>query len=251
MKENNLNYSEFIERYLDGEMTNEELKWFEKEIEGNISLKNEILLRQKVNKALSETKIINYRKLLEEAYIDYTLSNKNRGEKTSIFKYYIVTFSILILVFIAINFFLIKISPDKIYKKFYETFPPTFTLRSINNVESSILKNAINEYSKNNFEKSAILFEQLLKTNKQSPALNFYAAISNMEIKKFEKAEKYFIEVINNKNTSIFKEESMWYLSLCYIAQNNINKAKPLLKEIIKNNGYYAEQAKKIVRRLK
>jgi len=248
MKENDFNYAEYIEKYLDGEMSKEELCWFEKEIDGNLSLQKEIILRKKVNEALSETKIINYRKLLNEAYDEYT-SNKNLIRKKSIFKYSIASITLISFLLISINI-LIKESPDKIYQKYYNTFPSTFTLRSNNEIENHILRDAIKEYNKKNFNQSAILFEQLIKTNKNQNGFKFYAGISNMEIKNFKKTEIYFNEILESKNL-LLHEETMWYLSLCYLAQNKIKESVILLKKLTQNKGYYAKHARKILRKIK
>lgn len=251
MKENYINYSEFIERYLDGEMTDDELKWFEKEINGNLSLQQEITLRKKVNEALSENKIIEYRKLLNEAHFEYQTAKNIHPIKKSILKYSLAFISAVAILFICFNSFILKNTPEKIFQKYYQTFPATFTLRSINTGEINTIKDAINEYNKRNFEKSALLFEQLiLSNNYESQALKFYAAISYMEIKNYQKAEKFFTEILENNN-NIFKEESMWYLALCYIAQNKSEESKNILKKIVEYNGYYSKYAKKILHKIR
>ena len=42
-----IDFSHFIEKYIAGEMGEDERNWFEKELEGNDNLRNEVDLRKK------------------------------------------------------------------------------------------------------------------------------------------------------------------------------------------------------------
>jgi len=60
-----IDYSYFIERYIAGEMDQKEKEWFEKEIEGNDALKNEIILRRKTDQVLARQDLMDLRKKLK------------------------------------------------------------------------------------------------------------------------------------------------------------------------------------------
>jgi len=65
---NELDYSFYIERYLDGEMSKEEKLWFTRELKGDPSLKKELELRKKLNDAVRETDVIDFRKQLQGVF---------------------------------------------------------------------------------------------------------------------------------------------------------------------------------------
>jgi hypothetical protein len=57
-------FSEYIERYNAGEMSDSQKKWFEKELEGNIILQNEVSLRKRTDEILENQNIISLRNKL-------------------------------------------------------------------------------------------------------------------------------------------------------------------------------------------
>ena len=63
---NDLNYAEFIERYLDGEMGKDEQIWFENELDANPELQKELELRRNINCAIQEKEVMQLRSQLEE-----------------------------------------------------------------------------------------------------------------------------------------------------------------------------------------
>lgn len=63
MKEK-INYSEFIDRYLDKNMPVPELNWFEKELDSNSELQAELKLQKELNEALGQDDILDLREKL-------------------------------------------------------------------------------------------------------------------------------------------------------------------------------------------
>ncbi len=53
-----IDYSHFLERYIAGEMDESERKWFESELDGNISLRQELHLRQRTEEVLAKRDLI-------------------------------------------------------------------------------------------------------------------------------------------------------------------------------------------------
>ena len=52
-----IDFSHFIERYIAGEMGEDEKQWFEKELEGNENLRSEVDLRKKTDLVLKNQNI--------------------------------------------------------------------------------------------------------------------------------------------------------------------------------------------------
>ena len=50
---------------------------------------------------------------------------------------------------------------------------------------------------------------------------------------------------------NLFIEEAEWYKSLCYIKMNDTGKAKEQLLRIVERKGYYANDAKAVLRKMR
>ena len=59
-----MDFSDFIERYNAGEMSESETQWFLKEIEGNQNSRNEVELRKKTDEILKNQDVISLRSKL-------------------------------------------------------------------------------------------------------------------------------------------------------------------------------------------
>ncbi|MEZ5010220.1 MAG: hypothetical protein R2744_00550 [Bacteroidales bacterium] len=57
-----IEFTRFIERYLEGKMQPAEKSWFEKELDGNLWLRKELELRQKTDKIVANSSAMDFRK---------------------------------------------------------------------------------------------------------------------------------------------------------------------------------------------
>lgn len=248
---NQLDYSEFIERYLDGEMGGQELVWFEKELDSNEALQKEVRLRKKVNQAIGDEHFMNYSKELEEAYAAFSNSGDNQNGKR---RKYIVSGSVLISVITAFILILSltgkQYTNQKIFERYYKPYEPGVTFRSAGGEVNSDLAMAMKYYESENYSEALKLFEKVLKTEPDRIGLNFYSGISQMEVKEYTDAGKSFDKVIQDRY-NMFIEQAEWYLGLCYIITNQDTKAVNLFEKISKEKGFYSKDATKILRKIK
>ena len=70
------------------------------------------------------------------------------------------------------------------------------------------------------------------------------------ELKQYEDAINEYNKVIQHGD-NIFIEDAEWYRSLCYLKMKNYSKVKEQLVFIIEKKGYYSNDAKAILRKLK
>src|SRR4030042_4769284 len=188
-----INYSEFIERYLDGEMNSPELIWFEKELDSNEWLQKEVKLRKKVNQAILDENSMKFRDELEDAYADYM----NNGDSSSDRKRkFIVTGSVLVSVMAGVILILYltgkQYTNQQLFDKYYEPYESNITFRSADNELNPDLVLAMQFYENKNYNEALKLFESILLTEPGRVGLNFYSGISQMEIKEYDIAGKSF-----------------------------------------------------------
>jgi tetratricopeptide (TPR) repeat protein len=244
------NYLELIEKFHNGELSNEELEKFKIRLRSNPEFKREFDLYKEINDAVLEDDVIELRKRLnsiQRSSINDT--QKNRIRKLHSNKWYLAAAAITIV--IIIGTFLISIisdtySNEELFKKFYEPEDAVLITRSGNSESDLDLTKALQQFEQQNY-KEAI---PLLKKIDNNVLSGFYLGIAYIETKNFSKAINEFKGVIEHGD-NLFIEQSEWYLGLCYLMNNEKNKAIKDFRKIIKDNSLYKPEAEEILSKIK
>jgi TolA-binding protein len=241
-----IDFSYFIERYIAGEMNQNELAWFTKELEGNLSLQKEILLRKKTDLILERQDIVSLRNKL------VSIEKSRKAEKIARDKLgssrirYAAIFTGLIFIGSLLFFSFRTENPTRLFVKYYETYENPGVSRSSG---AQLYCEAIEYFNKKEFARAGDGFEAYLKTNPATPHIVFLNGISNMEIKRFYDAEVSFDNVLDQK-LNPYTVDANWYLAMCYLATSDKLKAKAQLQKIVKSESIYKNKARQILRHL-
>ena len=243
-----INYAEFIERYLDGEMQGAELLWFEKELEGDGGLQKELRLRKGINEAIVQTDVLVLREELNTMH-EELFPEKAPAKTFRVARQLTMAVSIALLLTLGIGlFFSTGSSKEALFDKYYQPYEATMTYRSLDEM-SPALRDALVNYEAGNFAEASVLFEKVLAVNHNDMESNLLLGISQMETAKYNEAGKSFDKIILH-NDNLFIEQAQWYLGFCYLMTENTGKAMEQFKQIAESRGHYAEKAEKIVKKL-
>jgi len=249
MKTNDFSY--FIERYNAGEMSDSEKLWFEKELDGNERLRAEVNLRKRTDEILKNQNVISLRNKLsaiENQRRDANKSAKNPN-KIRYIKYAAVIAALVIIG--SITLFTGKsLNSETIMKQYYKVYEPPTSQRSAVSGTDAEFTLALEFYNTHDYERAAELFNKVLENKPNDMELVLLEGVSNFEVKKYPEAKQSFGKVIDDKN-NLFIDQAQWYLALCYVNTNEMEKAKQLFKIIVKEDGIYKDNARKIIRGLK
>lgn len=245
-----IDFSYFIERYIAGEMSDDERVWFLKETEGNDKLRNEVNLRKRTDEILKSKNIISLRNKLSEIEKVREMRGPSRTSKKHVYLKYAAVFTGLILIGSIILFSERNLNSDKIISRYYKTYEPTGNQRSGKTETNADFAIALDYYNVHDYRNAALYFSKVLDADPGNMQSSFLNGVANFEEKRYPEAKQSFVNVINDNN-NLFIETAKWYLALCYINTNEKDKAIRQL-EIIKNeSSVYRNDAKKIIRKLK
>lgn len=244
-----IDFSYFIERYNAGEMSDAEKKWFQKELEGNEKLRNEVNLRRHTDEILKDQNIISLRNKLSAIEKRRKATKPVRYLKKPVYIKYAAAIAGLVLIGSLTIFPGKKLSNDEIVSRYYTAYEPPTTQRSGQSDTNADFTLAMEFYEVHDYRKAAGLFEKVLKSNPKDMQAILLSGIANFEDKKYPEAKQAFVNVINDNN-NLFIETAEWYLALCYINTNERSKAIKQLKIIKNESGIYSKDAKKIIRKL-
>jgi tetratricopeptide (TPR) repeat protein len=278
--------SDFIERYNAGEMSDSQKMWFEKELEGNYKLQNEVNLRKHTDEILENQNIISLRNKLSiigkrrEADIQYQRSEvgiqyksnkadiqyngretdvqyngretdvQYRKSKMPVYMKYVAVMAGVILIGSFTLFSGKHLTSDQIVNRYYKVYEPPTTQRSGQTETNSDFTKALAFYNIRDYREAAILFSKVVERNPKDMQSELLIGVSNFGDKKYVEAKQSYVKVINDNN-NLFIETAKWYLALCYVQTKEREKAIQQLETIKKEDGIYSNDAKKIIKRYK
>jgi len=242
---------EIIDKYLYGEMDDQELKDFERLLATDKEVQEELELHRSIDDAIIEEDIMSFRDTMQMIYAeDQKVKRVPAGFPRRKLYFAAATLALLL----ATGGIVKKVSQPEydnheIFNKFYQPYDVTVTYRSGNTETDRLLLTALQKYEDENYEEALLLFEQLLEKRKDDMAVNLYSGISYLEMEKYQKATHTFQTIIADDN-NLFIEQAEWYLAMCYVKTDENGKAKELLDELIKKESYYKEMARQIKKEL-
>ena len=142
-----------------------------------------------------------------------------------------------------------KLTSDQIMKQYYKPYEPPTNQRSAQSGADADFTLAIEYYNTHDYDNAAILFSKVLENKPNDMQTVLLKGVSNFEEKKYPEAKQSFGKVIDNKD-NLYIDQAQWYLALCYLNTNEIEKAKALFSIIENEGGLYKNDAKKIIKGL-
>lgn len=251
----NPEYSRYIERYLDEEMADGELKWFESELDGNPGLLHETNLRSDINAAIAQHDVIDLRTQLEGLFNEQLNDQPKTRTSTLVFlnTYAKYVAAAMVALFIAVGSILYMnnktMTSQEIYQEFYEPYNAGFNLRSADAGVSEELRMAMTKYQEKDFQEALVLFEKILDQDASRVGLKLYSGISHMELEQYKKANENFSAIID-ENYALYMEQAEWYLAFCYLMTGDNENAHEAFEAIAQSDSHYSKQANKILKRL-
>ena len=236
-----------LERYFDAELTEEEQKYFASRVEQDKDF-NALVQREKIiigairNQGLLDN--LAYLKSIEEKIEGHhSISFYDRIKKW----HYSVAAVILIL--IAVKFLLPsqEQTPDQLFASYFSAYPNVFEPTVRGTDLATKRSEAFQAYEQRNYQKAALLFNELLIEKKQSDVL-FLLANTNLMLGQVAEAQKNLLTLI--KESDDLDIPAKWYLSLCYLKSGDKENAKKILKELGGTEISYASKAKELLEKV-
>lgn len=244
-----IDFSYFIERFNSGEMNQTERKWFEKELEGNDSLRKEVSLRKRVDNAMLQhdlislrNKLVNLEKERKEKVI------ASAGKKAVRIRYAAAIAGFMIIGSITMVALRDR-NPDEFVNKSLNKFETMGSARSGSAVSDVSYEKALSLFEGGNYSRAAVMFTEFLTKNPGNMEVHFLNGVAEMKNKNFPEAKSSFTTVIEDNN-NLFIDNAKYCLAMCFYKTNDIDKARFLLMEIRDSGSKHSREAKQLLRKL-
>jgi tetratricopeptide (TPR) repeat protein len=247
---NQTKHSATIEQYLANEMAPPEKEAFRKELKSNSDLANELKFSQTIDSALMRDDVIDLRRKLIAAI---TAGRKQQKEVPVVRmhsrKWWYAAASLLILCAVASTLYLQmpgKITNDSLFNQYYSAENIVDQTRGDHNIVEAVMK-----FQQKDFRAASVLFKGILDKDNSNVAVWFYYGISNIETQNYDNAINAF-NVIIEHNDNLYIEHAEWYKGLCYLKNNQKDKAISEFKLVASNpDSFHQQEAKNILEKMK
>jgi len=268
MNKRNL-HIDLIEKYLDNTMDIAEVALFNETLENNEEFVRELndmeLLVAGIKKAAATTtieeKLDRFNKsikIMEDEEDDSkTLPRTIYFAFDHIKKYsWAIAASLTLLLVTSIALININQTPtnQKLYADYFTPFENYGNKRSADKVEQNYWNLALAYYDLGKYDSALANFERIqikdFKGSINDPSFPLYKGNTLMKLERYDDAIALFNGMVEDDDGMVIYAK--WYLSMCYLHENNTEKLVPLLEEIAQvKSSYFSDKAEKILDKLK
>lgn len=233
---------EKIEAYLNARMTGDEARNFQREMEENEDLRNEVELHRELNRNLKNGDTVAFRKKVRQASTE-----RPKNKNISLLNVLKIAAVLIILVGVA-AFFLLNTtdSGSGIYEKYYQQYPIEDMLRGSDADDERLELNK--KYTRGEYANIVADYERLVDENPDEVIIQMYLANCYLNTREEKKAIALFENVQKNNK---YYEAAQWYLALSYLKLNDTGRAGNVLQGVVSYDGVHKENALKILNELK
>ncbi len=245
--------------YLEGKMSEKELKEFREDMKRDPELLQELDLHRSLEDIIVSGDEERFRKKLDEAYKEYKIEASRDGVpehfsyRTKVFRYIPAALASVILLAAVLYFTAFgKKSNQFLFDKYFVGYNNELTIREQSEAAQSRSETdrGVKFYMQSNYSEAARFFAAYLNEHPENLTAHFYKGLCNIYLNEFEDAIKTF-EYMLTQPYSYYQEYAKWYIALCYIKINKNDTARLVLEDIAADTGFFSEKEKKVLRKLR
>jgi tetratricopeptide (TPR) repeat protein len=241
--------AELIERYLDGELSQNELNNFEAQLKIDEELQAVIELHKEVDMAISQSDVIELREQLG-AIAEKHKEQENATPKRSIRRFaWLAAASVAALLVVTVFLNQQPQNNSQLFQDNYTAWSGPDNVRAASDMQDAAISEAIELYKDENYQEALSKFNLILNDSPDNNMIRLYASISQIESGKLDEAENNLNVIIDSKDI-FYTEHAQWYLALASISKGNMKNAKAILQNIISENTSYSEDASELLKAL-
>lgn len=236
-----------IDRYVNGEMIEDELRLFEERMRDHAELAQQVHLHRDVLEGM-------------EFYFMQQLKNQlaisdQKKKKVSIRLILQIAAVVLLVAGLAgaAYYYLLRpTNPQQVFLTYFEAYPNRLEQTNRGEPasdEASAEVSAMQHYEAGNFSEAATALTDLVTSDsveENRTVLLFYRGVAHLGAGQTAEAIGDLTTVVQNTD-SLLAEPATWYLGLGYLQAGQLNKAKELLIQLRDTGGGYADQATKLL----
>jgi tetratricopeptide (TPR) repeat protein len=244
-----------IEDYVDALLPGEELDGFSTEMEENDDLKSAVILEKELRTAIREKGVMELRDNLRKVSVDvYTREEKSflpLHKANRKFKKAGTVAAVLVLATgLSFYFQYQGETREEFLGKYLKPPQSVSSFRSAESSANQELETAFRFYNQVDYHSALQHFGNVLELEPSHQAAHFYSGASYQGLTRYNQAIHEYNMVLNH-NDNIFVDQAEWYRALCYVRLGEMESAYTSLEAIETKNGYFARDARRLLKKLR
>lgn len=245
---------ELIERYLNSELSPEELDAFKQRLEVDSAFAEKV---DDYKAIITGVRHLGHKKFTEElAAWEHEIKNEETAVQTidlraRRWKKYLAVAAAVVLLILSLLYFMVPRAPVNTEDLFTAYFVPYDDVVSVRDGRENdeTLGYALQNYGDGKYKEAIPYFQSYLSTDSQNHDAMFYLGTSALAEKNTAVAVPPLRELVAQR--SIYAEQAAWYLALAALLENNKESARTQLKDIAENKSHSMhEKAEELLGRL-
>jgi hypothetical protein len=252
-----------IEQYLEGTLADGERAWLEQKAAQDPELNNLIRMYREIDESIRDHELNDLHRKVGQVSKDYFETQKEGKGNTrskvmkpanrlmdSLYCRIAITAAILIITSLAVKWlFFSSASGEKIYRTYYAPYKVDIISRTADSA-TGLFVHALMNYQLGSYEIASLQLEKITNAERSNYMAWFFLGLSELGEERTADAIRAFSEIPSQWKQPCHVHVS-WYLSLSLLKIGQKNEAVELLKDLKQSGGLYAEEAGKILRKLR
>ncbi|MGK7393218.1 MAG: hypothetical protein ACNS62_01555 [Candidatus Cyclobacteriaceae bacterium M3_2C_046] len=224
---------EWIKKYLKGELSEQETRKFEEDLNANIDFAEKV--------AFEKHDIRGKSRLEKESWPNLKLDHDQPTYRKPFIFLGLVGAAFIVL--FVILFWLI--TADSTYLNLYNEFFKPYPAEMYNSTtaENDQLSDALSSYKAGYYQKA---LQDLMEIQPKDDQVLLYTANTYLMLNDYRKAIDLLLQI--NGSNEVATDD--WYLALAYLRRGKINKSATILQELSQSSNAYQDQSKQLLQQL-
>ena len=137
---------------------------------------------------------------------------------------------------------------EKLFAEYFQPYPSLVPIERGDQPENE-LQNALMKYEARDYADALESFHKVIAAEPDNRVAHFHAGIASLALDDRQAAIASFQTVIALGNGEL-TQLSQWYCALAYLKNDELDRARLLLEQIIAANGVFSPQAEELLQRL-
>jgi hypothetical protein len=242
-----------LDSYLGEDLDDPTRSIFEDELMINPGLTADLAFHKEVDKAINESDIMALRASLQNISQEQRDQDDEKlgivsPKRKSLFWYAAASVIVLMVVFTSLMRSK-TYSNLQLYASYYQPYKGGESVSRSAEGTSNSLNIALREINQGEYQEALISLNQASTTDRDAVSINFYKGVSYQELGEYTHAISSFTEVVKHGD-NLLVEQSEWYIGLCYLRNDERQKALSQFKSIASRKGFYGKQSSKLLKQL-
>ncbi len=225
------NYFDKIQDYLDGELSADELREFEKELRANAELQKETAIRREMQS------IITQRLKAEQGVRALRQTLKAAAAAHGKPSARVITFRRAVIGLAAAAVLILAVVMSGVFSNTSTDLPVMEATVSRGVDTDSLYNSASKAYNGKDYAAAALLLEQVVSADTQSSAARYYLGLSYVGNKAWGPAVTHLIKVASGN--SVYAGDAAYFAAVCYEKMDNKTAAKEQAAKVPSSSSYY------------